>query len=185
MGAEDVATTVDGTMGQEGADADPLEVAEGPRASLRERVRQGVADGSIGDEETVDALGEKFVVRSMSGRERIEVFKVLKGLRNEQGEVDEDAIAAFPAVIVRTACDPDSGERAFLAGDQQWLRYEVDEQGNRLGDPGDEAWLGNAPGGDLQRLGTAGLRVSGMGTEAVGEAGKGSSETTSDASPTS
>lgn len=154
MGAEDVAHD-DAVMGQ----------GEPEPGTIRERVRRGIADGTLGDEELVEALGEKFLVRSMSGPERIEIFKVLKGLRNAEGEVDEDAIAAFPHVIVRTACDPDSRERAFA--------------------PADVEWLADAPGGDLQRLGTAGLRVSGMGEEGESKAGKASSETPSDGSSSS
>lgn len=108
------------------------------------------------DRDTVDLgdirgyEGVKVEVRSMSAKARAEM---LAGSREEDGSVD--LVSLYPLIVVATAHDAETGEKLFTPADADALNAK------------------NA--GLIERLASAGLRVSGLTEEASAEVGKDSS----------
>ena len=139
-------------------------------SSIREQVR-GVEDGSA-DLYEVAEWGVTVEIRSMTARSRAHF---VADMASEDGTVagvnDPDRIIGmWWHVIGQTCYDPDTGERAFDDGDDEWLF----EKNARV----------------VNDLANACMAASGLTEEAAGEAGKDSlvsltsagDETPSDAS---
>jgi hypothetical protein len=106
--------------------------------SIRDRIRS-TADVRSEIVE-VEQWGVKVEVRSMTGRERA---AYLQAATDENG--DPDFVAMFPAVVVATCFDPETGERVFQEGD--------------------ESWLPDKAAAPLDQLARVGLRLSGIDLE--------------------
>ena len=124
-------------------------------SSIREQVR-GVEDGSA-DLYEVAEWGVTVEIRSMTARSRAHF---VADMASEDGTVagvnDPDRIIGmWWHVIGQTCYDPDTGERAFDDGDDEWLF----EKNARV----------------VNDLANACMAASGLTEEAAGEAGKDSS----------
>ena len=129
-------------------------------SSIREQV-QAADDGSA-DLYEVAEWGVTVEIRSMTARSRAHFVAEMASEDGTVGGVNDPdrIIGMWWHVIGQTCFDPDSGERAFDEGDQEWLF----EKNARV----------------VNDLANACMAASGLTEEAAGEAGKDSS-----ASPTS
>ena len=91
-------------------------------------------------------------VRSMSAGVRVRTLRSARAF-----DAETDAVAIYPSLVIECCFDPETGEKLFEAGDEEWLLEKSVAA--------------------LERLATAAMRVSSLSAEAV-EAGK------DDSSPT-
>ena len=129
-------------------------------SSIREQVQ--AADDSSADLYEVAEWGVVVEIRSMTARSRA---RFVADMASEDGTVgnvnDPDRIIGmWWHVIGQTCYDPESGERAFDDGDQEWL---FDKNARVVND-----------------LANACMAASGLTEEAAGEAGKDSSASLTD-----
>lgn len=112
--------------------------------SMRDRIKQSSDITS----ETVDVpqWDVKLEVRSMKGGERARMLMAV----NTGEKMDFEKF--YPEIIIATCYDPDTGERVF--------------------EPGDTEWLNDKSSAALEKLARVGMKLSGMGEDAVDEAGK-------------
>lgn len=125
--------------------------------NLREQIIK--ADDITSETVDVPEWNVKVEVRTLSGRDRA---KMLKSHMDSEGVLDIEKL--YPALLIAAVFDPDSGDKVFTEFD-----YDV---------------LNNKSGAALERVAQVAIRLSGLGGEAVAEAGKGSSSpATPDSSP--
>lgn len=126
--------------------------------SLREKILN--ADDISSEIIEVPAWGVTVEVRSMDGRSRT---RLLKTASDADGNIDMEVV--YPEMILLCCFDPETGERIFEESDR-------------------DAVLSKAAG-PVELLALAAMRVSGMSSDSVDEAGKDSSTTASDGSASS
>ena len=121
-------------------------------SSIREQVR-GVEDGSA-DLYEVAEWGVTVEIRSMTARSRAHFVADMASEDGTVAGVNDPAriIGMWWHVIGQTCYDPDTGERAFDDGDDEWL---FDKNARVVND-----------------LANACMAASGLTEEAAGEAGK-------------
>ena len=123
-------------------------------SSIREQV-QAAEDGSA-DLYEVPEWGVTVEIRSMTARSRAHFVAEMASEDGTVGGVNDPdrIIGMWWHVIGQTCFDPESGERAFEDGDQEWLF----EKNARV----------------VNDLANACMEASGLTEEAAGDAGKGS-----------
>lgn len=128
------------------------------KALLREKIA-GAADKPKEMVDVPEWGGIKIEMRGLSARERAVFYsKSAEGKENRAHQFE----VMQPDLIITLAHDPETGERLFTDADRDML-------------------LDRNPG-VLDRLFKAGMRASGMDSDAIDEAGKGSAPTQSGAS---
>ena len=129
-------------------------------SSIREAIQ--AADDGTAELHEIPEWDVVVEIRSMTARSRAQFVAEMASEDGTVGNVNDPdrIIGMWWHVISQTCFDPDSGERAFEDGDQQWL---FDKNARVVND-----------------LANACMAASGLTEEAAGEAGKDSS-----ASPTS
>jgi hypothetical protein len=118
-------------------------------ASIEDRVRasQDITNRVVAVPEWADDSGDlKIEVRSMTGRERAEILR--RAIDPETGEVNYERL--YPAIIVATCFDPETGERAFSDAALSWLNEKNSKP--------------------LEQLATVGMQLSGISKDAKEEA---------------
>ena len=129
--------------------------------SLRERIF-GSTDSSSETIVVEEWDGVKLEVRSMTGNERAGLLEELQRQSGGSVEGGVDYRHIYPALLVATVYDPDTGERVFQIGDVE----QIMERNS----------------GVLERVAKVALRLSGMDKEAEARLGKGSSSIPRDGS---
>lgn len=126
--------------------------------SLRDKILN--ADDITSEIIDIPAWGVQVEVRSMDGRSRT---RLLKMASDAEGNIDMEVV--YPEMILLCAFDPETGERIFEETDR-------------------DAVLSKSAG-PVELLALAAMRVSGMSSDAMDEAGKDSSSTENDDSASS
>lgn len=126
--------------------------------SLRDKILN--ADDITSEIIDIPAWGVQVEVRSMDGRSRT---RLLKMASDAEGNIDMEVV--YPEMILLCAFDPETGERIFEESDR-------------------DAVLSKSAG-PVELLALAAMRVSGMSSDAMDEAGKDSSSTGNDDSASS
>ena len=126
--------------------------------SLRDKILN--ADDITSEIIDIPAWEVQVEVRSMDGRSRT---RLLKMASDAEGNIDMEVV--YPEMILLCTFDPETGERIFEESDR-------------------DAVLSKSAG-PVELLALAAMRVSGMSSDAMDEAGKDSSSTENDDSPSS
>lgn len=126
--------------------------------SLRDKILN--ADDITSEIIDIPAWEVQVEVRSMDGRSRT---RLLKMASDAEGNIDMEVV--YPEMILLCAFDPETGERIFKESDR-------------------DAVLSKSAG-PVELLALAAMRVSGMSSDAMDEAGKDSSSTANDDSASS
>jgi hypothetical protein len=116
------------------------------------------SDDIVREPVDVPEWGVTLEVRSMTGAERTRIMDLAA---NERGQVNLTMV--YPEVVIATTFDPESGEQVFEPSDRDALLAKA-----------------AVP---LERLATVGMRLSGFTQDAQDAAGKDSSDSTTDGSP--
>ncbi|MCI0544305.1 MAG: hypothetical protein L0Z49_07635 [Actinobacteria bacterium] len=114
-------------------------MSENTVISLKDRIRTVI--DTVDEVVEVPEWGLNVLVRSMSAAERYSILKAAQSVDDKL-----DIAILYPRIIIATAFDPEAGTKLF--------------------DLDDESWLMDKSPVALDRLASAGLRVSGLDEEA-------------------
>lgn len=112
--------------------------------SLREQIKS--APVAAGEKMEIAEWGVTVEVRPMSVRGRAEVYETSVG-----GDGEPVVADFYPALVIASTFDPESGEKVFTNDDAQWLAEQ--------------------PGGPVWKIAERALQISGL-TEKALESGK-------------
>ena len=123
--------------------------------SLRDKIFESIDI----ETETVEVpvWGVSIELRSMDGKTRIQM---MQSVTSDDGQVE--MLKLYPDIIIACAHDPETGERLFTEEDRDVLLSKS--------------------AGALEIVASAAMRVSGMATDSMDEAGKESSSTVTEGS---